>query len=128
MSMSRSLGAYTDVRAVLDTVLRHGTFPATYSCATKAAAVRWTHRANYFRVLCRNIEEHRHGLPHGTGTSVYDALVLSVDEATVVIRKEDSTPGILVIDGEPTEVRSNPLGEDDEPFSLKELAGDKFEL
>ncbi len=124
MGMSRSPGAYADIAAVLDTVLRHDQWPATYSCATPAAAHHWRHRANYFRSIMRRIEEERLGLPHGTGTSIYDGIVIAIAAETIILRKRESSAGILVIDGEVIDASPNPF--EDQP--LRREQDDDFDL
>ena len=94
MPPSKSLSAYNDVSIVLDVILARDQYPANYTLSDAGRARNWTHRANAFRLLLRKMEEHDHGLPPGTGTSIYDGLVFSPQDETVIITKRISE-GVL---------------------------------
>jgi len=91
MPNPRSLHAYADIRAVLDSVLERGE-PLAYELPTPAAAIRWRSRANSFRAL--------------STVPTYKALVLSITKAapSVVVITWQETGVLRTLDGEPVAV------------------------
>lgn len=67
MPNSRSIATYDDVKAVLDSALKHG-LPANYELSSPAAAIRWRARACSFRKL--------------SSVGEYKQLVFSINRAT----------------------------------------------
>lgn len=67
MPNARSIAAYDDVKAVLDSALAHG-LPVHYELSSPAAAIRWRSRASSFRKL--------------SSASDYKPLVFSINKAT----------------------------------------------
>lgn len=113
-TLARSLGStasYTDVEAVLQTALRHDTWPVVFTCPTRAAAFRWRARACKYRIVLRRNEEITHDLQPGTGTSLYDNLTFLIrGEGENEVHMVPLVPeGTLTIGGrtvEPTSDRS----------------------
>lgn len=91
MPNPRSLSAYADVRAVLDSVLEHGE-PLAYELPTANAAIRWRSRANSFRAL--------------STVPTYKQLVLSITKAqpNVVVITWQAMGVLRTLDGEPVAV------------------------
>lgn len=87
MPAPKSLGAYDDIRQVLDAALRMDKWPVVYTLQSVGAATHWRQRANAFRVRLRQIEELQQSLPKGTGTSPYDGLSFSLTGTSITITK-----------------------------------------
>lgn len=115
MPPSRSLASYEDIRAVLDTAIRHNQFPVTYTCPTEGQAISWLHRANAYRRLLRDTEEARLKLLPGEGTSPYDHLVFKKNTTSVIIDKR--AVGVLFINDTPVEA----VASDPEDFILGDV-------
>lgn len=104
-----SLAIYSDIQAVLDTVLRHNE-PGRLVLDSSKRATIWCQRANKFRVAMRQQDEQLHGLPAGAGTSPYDQLVFRKRENDVLIEFRQ-TEGTLEIRGTAIEPESEDFGE-----------------
>lgn len=91
MPNPRSLSAYADVRAVLDSVIERGE-PLAYELPTPAAAIRWRSRANSFRAL--------------SSVPTYKQLMLSITKAEpcVVVIAWQETGVLRTLEGEPVAV------------------------
>lgn len=95
MGHAKSLAAYRDIEAVLDTALRQDNWPATLGCESEKYATRWVARANSFRSVLREQEEARLGLEKGQGTCKYDTLKFTKIDTTVIINRLHP-PGLVV--------------------------------
>lgn len=95
---SKHISAYRDIERVLDTALRHDTWPVTYSTGSEKAAIRWRARANSFRTLLRTIEEERLELHKGSGSSIYDDLIFRISDSLVIIERRPAESTLVVGD------------------------------
>lgn len=89
MPLSNSLASYEDIRALLDRALEaeHG---IRVTHPTKGAAVHWRQRAYKFRLLDRARSKELYSVTsEAWGTSVYDGLVIDIDDNVNFVRKTD---------------------------------------
>ena len=106
MPSSRNPSAYPDVISVLETIARHGVFPAELSFNSAHEAKHWRHRANAYRAALRTLEEHTQGLAPGTGTCIYDTWKFAL-EGTVVTIDRAAAKAKLEIAGKAVEPLSD---------------------
>lgn len=102
----RSIALYRDVEATLNAISDLGKFPAEVRCSSPEAAIRWRQRAHTTRRIMQEQEEARIGLPAGTGSSMYDALIFSLSGSAVVVTLRDTSVK-LVVDGKVIPVTQN---------------------
>jgi hypothetical protein len=95
MGVAKSLGAYADIAAILETVLRHEQFPALVECHSTAEAHAWRHRAHAYRVRLRKQEEKDLIIPRDTGSSIYDSWVFKVKDSSVEITKREGVSLVI---------------------------------
>lgn len=95
----RSTALFRDIGDTLDTIVAHDRWPALVRLDSNKAAIKWAHRAHTFRSILREQEEHRLGLLPGTGTSIYDNLLLAVRDNEVHISQRSNLVH-LIIEGE----------------------------
>ena len=122
ISKTKSLAAYVHIRQVLDTLLNRNQWPAYYRLPSKGQATSWRQQANYFRTVYRQNEEHRLGLPEGTGTSPWDHLIIRAakhDPAIVEI-DERINIGELIIGDEVVELDPVTPTDEDVIYDLDE--------
>ena len=105
MGVAKSLGAYADIAAILETVMRHEQFPAQVECHSFDAAVKWRHRAHAYRVRLRQQEEKDLIIPRDTGSSIYDDWIFKIDGTKVVITKREGVA--LVIGNQEVQPKRN---------------------
>jgi len=112
MPIAKHEAAYADVRAVIETAVRHESWPATVTCATPKAATTWRARAHAFRTFLRSREEALHTLPPGTGTCIYDNLVFTLDGHQVIISIRDTGVRLEINGAEVEVVAENELADE----------------
>lgn len=86
MPIAQSRANYTDIEAVLDTALRHNQWPVEVEFPDRKQAIRWRARASHFRIILRQGEEKRLGLPEGQGTSIYDQLTFTLPPLSRILQ------------------------------------------
>lgn len=99
----RNLSAYLDVKAVLDTVLERGIFPARYLTVSMSQAHIWRQRCNKYRKILRQMDAEERGINEALGETKYDKLIFRTidlpDEHGVAIDRV-APQGSLFIGGE----------------------------
>jgi len=129
MALTKSLGAYADIRPVLDAAIaRRG---GHYILPTAQAAIRWAQRAYYYRTLLREQSRLRLGIEGIEPTTPYDEIKLRREDNIVYI--EFYTPiGTFIgpdgnavdVKGEALEAQDDLLSQEAEAFA-KGLFGDE---
>ncbi len=115
----RDLTQFIDIKEILDTALRHESWPVNYVLETPGAAISWRTRAHRYRKALQFNEEQRHTLHTGAGTSEYDNLILRIPKETPNVVNIDlrKPTGYLEIEGKEVETFPDEVEENfDQPF------------